>query len=188
MAREKAPMPSAAPASDKKRAIDTAMAQIEKMYGKGSIMRFGDNVELNVDYVPTGSLALDVALGIGGLPRGRIIEIYGPESSGKTTLALHILAQAQKQGGEVAFVAVLSAVVAAVVGWGYVPCRYLAVFRLLEGALCHYTRSIPPSVRKYFPTQMRCASLAARSTFGCFSGFKYGRRAERNCIVWLLLS
>lgn len=92
------------------------------------------------------------------------------------------------QGGEVAFVAVLSAVVAAVVGWGYVPCRYLAVFRLLEGALCHYTRSRPPSVRKYFPTQMRCASLAARSTFGCFSGFKYGRRAERNCIVWLLLS
>ena len=104
MAREKAPMPAAAPASDKKRAIDTAMAQIEKMYGKGSIMRFGDNVELNVDYVPTGSLALDVALGIGGLPRGRIIEIYGPESSGKTTLALHVVAEAQKKGGEVAFV------------------------------------------------------------------------------------
>ena len=104
MAKEKAPVPSAAPASDKKRAIDTAMAQIEKMYGKGSIMRLGDQTNLNVDYIPTGSLALDVALGIGGLPRGRIVEIYGPESSGKTTLALHVVAEAQKRGGEVAFV------------------------------------------------------------------------------------
>lgn len=77
MAKDKGPLPSAAPADDKKRAIDTAMAQIEKMYGKGSIMRFGDRSELNVDYIPTGSLALDVALGIGGLPKGRIIEIYG---------------------------------------------------------------------------------------------------------------
>ena len=104
MAKDKGPLPSAAPADDKKRAIDTAMAQIEKMYGKGSIMRFGDRSELNVDYIPTGSLALDVALGIGGLPKGRIIEIYGPESSGKTTLALHVVAEAQKRGGEVAFV------------------------------------------------------------------------------------
>ena len=104
MAREKAPLPSAAPADDKKRAIDTAMAQIERMYGKGSIMRFGDKAELNVDYIPTGSLSLDVALGIGGLPKGRIVEIYGPESSGKTTLALHVIAEAQKRGGEVAFV------------------------------------------------------------------------------------
>ena len=104
MAREKAPLPNAAPADDKKRAIDTAMAQIERMYGKGSIMRFGDKAELNVDYIPTGSLSLDVALGIGGLPKGRIVEIYGPESSGKTTLALHVLAQAQKAGGEVAFI------------------------------------------------------------------------------------
>ena len=104
MAREKAPLPNAAPADDKKRAIDTAMAQIERMYGKGAIMRFGDKAELNVDYIPTGSLSLDVALGIGGLPKGRIVEIYGPESSGKTTLALHVLAQAQKMGGEVAFV------------------------------------------------------------------------------------
>ena len=104
MAKEKAPVPSAAPASDKKRAIDTAMAQIEKMYGKGSIMRLGDQTNLNVDYIPTGSLALDVALGIGGLPRGHIVEIYGPESSGKTTLALHVVAEAQKRGGEVAFV------------------------------------------------------------------------------------
>ena len=104
MAREKAPLPNAAPADDKKRAIDTAMAQIERMYGKGSIMRFGDKAELNVDYIPTGSLSLDVALGIGGLPKGRIVEIYGPESSGKTTLALHVIAEAQKRGGEVAFV------------------------------------------------------------------------------------
>ena len=104
MAKDKAPLPAAAPADDKKKAIDTAMAQIEKMYGKGSIMRFGDKAELNVDFIPTGSLALDVALGIGGLPKGRIVEIYGPESSGKTTLALHVVAEAQKRGGEVAFV------------------------------------------------------------------------------------
>jgi len=104
MARDKGPLPTAAPADDKKRAIDAAMAQIEKMYGKGSIMRFGDQSSLNVDFIPTGSLALDVALGIGGLPKGRIIEIYGPESSGKTTLALHVVAEAQKRGGEVAFI------------------------------------------------------------------------------------
>ena len=90
--------------SDKKKALDTAMQQIEKMYGKGSIMRYGENAEMNVEVIPTGSLALDLALGVGGVPKGRIVEIYGPESSGKTTLALHILAQAQKAGGEVAFV------------------------------------------------------------------------------------
>ena len=90
--------------SDKKKALETAMQQIEKMYGKGSIMRYGDGGVTNVECIPTGSLALDLALGIGDLPRGRVIEIYGPESSGKTTLALHVLAQAQKQGGEVAFV------------------------------------------------------------------------------------
>ena len=95
---------AAAAVSDKKKALDTAMQQIEKMYGKGSIMRYGENVQMNVEAIPTGSLALDLALGIGGVPKGRIIEIYGPESSGKTTLALHILAQAQKAGGEVAFV------------------------------------------------------------------------------------
>ena len=104
MAKERAPMAATGPADDKRRAIDTAMAQIERMYGKGAIMRFGDRAELNVDYIPTGSLALDVALGIGGLPKGRIVEIYGPESSGKTTLALHVVAEAQKRGGEVAFV------------------------------------------------------------------------------------
>ena len=95
---------AAAMADDKKRAIETAMQQIERTYGKGSIMRFGDNTVSNVEAVSTGSLALDLALGIGGLPKGRIIEIYGPESSGKTTLALHVLAQAQKAGGEVAFI------------------------------------------------------------------------------------
>lgn len=96
---------SAVPASDKKQALQTAMSQIEKMYGKGSIMRLGDQMDnLNIETISTGSLALDLALGIGGVPRGRIIEIYGPESSGKTTLALHIVAQAQKAGGEVAFV------------------------------------------------------------------------------------
>ena len=96
--------PSAAPVSEKKQAIAAAMDQITKMYGKGSIMRLGDSQEINVEVIPTGSLSLDLALGIGGVPRGRIIEIYGPESSGKTTLALHILAEAQRKGGEVAFV------------------------------------------------------------------------------------
>ena len=95
---------TASVANDKKEAIQTAMKNIEKMYGKGSIMRLGDQTNLNIEVIPTGSLALDLALGIGGVPKGRIIEIYGPESSGKTTLALHIVAQAQKAGGEVAFV------------------------------------------------------------------------------------
>lgn len=93
-----------APAMDKKKALETAMAQIEKNYGKGSIMRLGEAVQINVHSVSTGSISLDLALGIGGVPKGRIIEIYGPESSGKTTLALHILASSQKEGGEVAFV------------------------------------------------------------------------------------
>ena len=90
--------------SDKKKALETALQQIEKNFGKGTVMRLGDKPEMNVDAIPTGSLALDAALGIGGVPKGRIIEIYGPESSGKTTLALHIVAEAQKRGGEVAFV------------------------------------------------------------------------------------
>ncbi|NLU24286.1 MAG: recombinase RecA [Clostridiales bacterium] len=104
MAAKKETVAPAAPVSDKKRAIETAMQQIEKMYGKGSIMRYGDGMEVNVESIPTGSLSLDLALGVGGVPKGRIIEIYGPESSGKTTLALHILAEAQRKGGEVAFV------------------------------------------------------------------------------------
>ena len=89
---------------EKQKALDTVMGQIEKAYGKGSIMRLGDSANINVEFVPTGSLSLDLALGIGGVPKGRIIEIYGPESSGKTTLALHIAAQVQKSGGEAAFV------------------------------------------------------------------------------------
>ena len=104
MAQKKPMIESAAPASDKKKALETAMAQIERTYGKGSIMRLGENTGVVVDAIPTGSLSLDIALGIGGVPKGRIIEVYGPESSGKTTLALHIVAEAQKRGGEVAFI------------------------------------------------------------------------------------
>lgn len=104
MATKKTVMESAAPASDKKKALETCMAQIERAYGKGSIMRLGENASVVVEAIPTGSLSLDLALGIGGVPRGRIVEIYGPESSGKTTLALHIVAEAQKRGGEVAFI------------------------------------------------------------------------------------
>lgn len=89
---------------DKKKALETALAQIEKQYGEGTVMKLGDNAKMKVDAIPTGSLALDAALGIGGVPKGRIVEIYGPESSGKTTVALHIIAQAQKLGGEVAFI------------------------------------------------------------------------------------
>ena len=104
MATKKTVYEAPTPASDKKKALQTAISQIEKNFGKGTVMRLGDRPEMNVEAIPTGSLALDAALGIGGVPKGRIIEIYGPESSGKTTLALHILAQAQKMGGEVAFV------------------------------------------------------------------------------------
>ena len=93
-----------APAGDKKAALETALAQIEKQFGKGAVMKLGANIAMQVDSISTGSLGLDMALGVGGLPRGRIIEIYGPESSGKTTLALHVLAEAQKMGGEVAFI------------------------------------------------------------------------------------
>ena len=104
MATKKTVYDAPTPASDKKKALQTALAQIEKNFGTGAVMRLGDKPEMNVDASPTGSLALDAALGIGGVPKGRIIEIYGPESSGKTTLALHILAETQKMGGEVAFV------------------------------------------------------------------------------------
>ena len=100
MAEKKKPIEPAAPAADKRKALETAMAQIEKAYGKGAIMRLGDHSGVVVESIPTGSLSLDLALGIGGVPRGRIVEIYGPESSGKTTLALHIVAEAQKRGGE----------------------------------------------------------------------------------------
>ena len=102
--KKKAGVEAAAPASDKKRALETCIAQLEKTYGKGTVMRMGENTGIVVEAIPTGSLSLDLALGIGGVPRGRIIEIYGPESSGKTTLALHVVAEAQKRGGEVAYI------------------------------------------------------------------------------------
>ena len=102
--KKKAAAPEAGPAADKKKALETAIAQIEKNFGKGAIMRLGDDIPVNVEAIPTGSLSLDLALGIGGVPRGRIIEIYGPESCGKTTLALHIVASAQKNGGEAAYI------------------------------------------------------------------------------------
>lgn len=102
--KKKTPITIVGQAEDKKKALETALAQIEKNYGKGAIMRLGDDIPVNVEAISTGSISLDIALGIGGVPRGRIVEIYGPESSGKTTLALHILASAQKEGGEVAFI------------------------------------------------------------------------------------
>ena len=89
---------------EKKKALEVAMSQIEKQFGKGSIMKLGEFTAMNIEAIPTGALSLDIALGIGGVPRGRIIEIYGPESSGKTTLALHIISEAQKMNGEVAFI------------------------------------------------------------------------------------
>lgn len=104
MADKKTTEKAAAVADSKHKALEAALQQIEKNYGKGAIMRLGQNVGMTVDHIPTGSMSLDAALGIGGLPRGRIVEIYGPESSGKTTLALHAVAEAQKMGGEAAFI------------------------------------------------------------------------------------
>lgn len=91
-------------AEDKRKALETALTQIRKQFGDGAVMRLGQDAALNLDIIPTGSLSLDLALGVGGLPRGRIVEIYGPESSGKTTLALHCVAEAQKKGGNAAFI------------------------------------------------------------------------------------
>ncbi len=90
--------------TEKKKALEAAMSQIEKQFGKGSVMKLGEFKAMEIEAIPTGALSLDIALGIGGVPRGRIIEIFGPESSGKTTLALHIIAEAQKMGGEAAFI------------------------------------------------------------------------------------
>ncbi len=106
MAKKAAALPTVerVEASEKKAAVETVMARIERECGKGSIMRLGENTNMNVSAVSTGSLSLDFALGIGGIPRGRITEIYGPESSGKTTIALHVIAEVQKQGGEAAFI------------------------------------------------------------------------------------
>lgn len=90
--------------SDKAKALETALSQIEKQFGKGAVMKLGQHSTLNVEAIPTGSLSLDIALGIGGVPKGRIVEIYGPESSGKTTVALHMVSEAQKKGGEAVFI------------------------------------------------------------------------------------
>ena len=92
------------PAPEKQKALDTALAQIERQFGKGSVMKMSERTSQPIEVIPTGSIALDVALGIGGLPRGRIIEIFGPESSGKTTLTLHAIANAQRNGGIAAFI------------------------------------------------------------------------------------
>jgi len=89
---------------EKKKALEMAMGQIEKQFGKGAVMKLGENAHLNIEAIPTGALGLDIALGVGGVPRGRIVEVFGPESSGKTTVALHIVAEAQKAGGEAAFI------------------------------------------------------------------------------------
>ena len=90
--------------NDREKALEMALAQIDKQYGKGSIMRMGDKTDMAIEAIPTGALALDVALGIGGLPRGRVVEIYGPESSGKSTLAMHVVAEAQRNGGICAYI------------------------------------------------------------------------------------
>ena len=106
MAEKKKAAPAAAPAvdSDRKKALETVISKIEKDYGKGTIMRLGDDIPINVAALSTGSISLDMALGIGGVPKGRIIEIYGPEASGKTTLALHVVASAQREGGDAAYI------------------------------------------------------------------------------------
>ena len=90
--------------AEKRKALEVAMSQIEKQFGKGSVMKLGEFKAMEIEAIPTGALSLDMALGIGGVPRGRIIEVFGPESSGKTTLALHVIAEAQKMGGEAAFI------------------------------------------------------------------------------------
>mgnify|MGYP003329433507 CR=1 FL=1 len=104
MGKEKEPMDDKKPVAEKQKALDTALAQIERQFGKGSVIKMSEKVATPIEVIPTGSIALDVALGIGGLPRGRIIEIFGPESSGKTTLTLHAIANAQKAGGIAAFI------------------------------------------------------------------------------------
>ena len=102
--KKKSTVAASVPNPDKKKALETAIAKIERDYGKGTIMRLGDDIPVNVEALSTGSLSLDLALGIGGVPKGRIVEIYGPEASGKTTLALHVVASAQKAGGEAAYI------------------------------------------------------------------------------------
>ena len=89
---------------EKKKALEMALGQIEKQFGKGAVMKLGESTHMNIETIPTGAMGLDIALGVGGVPRGRIVEIFGPESSGKTTVALHIIAEAQKLGGDAAFI------------------------------------------------------------------------------------
>ena len=103
-AKSSTPLTSVSASDDRERALETALSQIERQFGKGSVMRLGDEGRAPIEVIPTGSIALDVALGIGGLPRGRIIEVYGPESSGKTTVALHAIASVQALGGLAAFI------------------------------------------------------------------------------------
>ena len=97
-------MPKEKVETNKDKLLSDVLTEIEREYGKGSVMKLGDYTAMNVEAIPTGALSLDIALGIGGIPRGRIIEVFGPESSGKTTLALHLIAEAQKMGGEAAFI------------------------------------------------------------------------------------
>ena len=105
MAKEaKDPNEKAKPSAERQKALDTALAQIERQFGKGSVMKMSDRTATPIEVIPTGSIALDIALGIGGIPRGRVVEIFGPESSGKTTLTLHAIANAQKSGGIAAFI------------------------------------------------------------------------------------
>ena len=105
MAKEaKEPNENAKPSAERQKALDTALAQIERQFGKGSVMKMSDRTATPIEVIPTGSIALDMALGIGGIPRGRVVEIFGPESSGKTTLTLHAIANAQKNGGIAAFI------------------------------------------------------------------------------------
>ena len=104
MSTEKAKVEKSKISDEKQKALEAALGQIEKQFGKGSVMKLGEFKAMNVEAIPTGALSLDIALGIGGIPKGRIIEVYGPESSGKTTLALHMIAEAQKMGGEAAFI------------------------------------------------------------------------------------
>ena len=104
MGKEKEPMDDKKPIAEKQKALDTALAQIERQFGKGSVIKMSEKVATPIEVIPTGSISLDIALGIGGLPRGRIVEIFGPESSGKTTLTLHAIANAQRAGGIAAFI------------------------------------------------------------------------------------
>ena len=163
---------STAPNADKKRAIETAMAQIEKLLWQGlhhALRRRA--APLNVEAIPTGSLALDLALGIGGVPRGRIVEIYGPESSGKTTLALHVLAQAQKAGGEVAFIDAEHAL----------DPVYARALGVNVDALC-WSPSRTPASRRWRSPRRWCAP--ARSTWSWWTPWPRWCRARRSRARW----